>query len=74
MFSVHTSLEKFENATLDLCLKMCSVHIETQSRRFQIPRVSTVFSFEERPFSWQIVAEGIKAVFLNISGVVWTKP
>jgi len=53
MFSVHTSLEKFENATItsyfgfvfeeivtpsfwkSSILKMFSVHIKTQSRRFR---------------------------------------
>ena len=60
-------------------LKMFSINIKTQSRRFQIPRVWTVCSFEERPFSWQIVVDGRpkprnKAAFSNISSVVWTRP
>ena len=60
-------------------LKMFSVHIKTQSRRFQIPRVWTVFSFEERPFSGRIIVDGRpnrrnKASFSNFSGVMWMRP
>ena len=60
-------------------LKMFSNHIKTQSRRFQIPRVWTAFSFEELPFSWQIIVDGRpnrrnKAAFSNFSGVVWMRP
>ena len=93
MFSVHTSLEKFENRTFDLCLRKSWRHrfgkssilkmvpstlIKTQSRRSQIAQVWTVFSCEERPFWWEIIADGrpnrrIKTVFSNISGVVWTR-
>ena len=60
-------------------LKMFPVYIKTQRVRFQIPRVWRMFSFEERPFSWQIIVDGRpnrrnKAAFSNFSWVVWTRP
>ena len=60
-------------------LKMFSVHIKSQSPRFQIPQVWTVCSFEERLFSWQIVVHRRpnprnEAAFSNISSALWTRP
>ena len=60
-------------------LKMFSIHIKTQSWCFQIPRVWTVFSFEECPFSRQIIVDGRpnhrnKAAFSNFSCIVWMRP
>ena len=60
-------------------LKMFPVYIKTQRGRFQIPRVWGMFSFEERPFSWQIIVDRRpnrknKAAFSNFSCVVWTRP
>ena len=96
MFSVHTSLKKFENAATTGYFaflleenphrfgkapfwKCFPSTLKHKAGVFQIPRVWRMFSFEERPFAWQIIVDGRpnrrnKAVFSNFSCVVWTRP